>query len=263
VVKSKDVAVFWGLINQRKKGSKWRDIRLRKAVNYAINRKELFEYAAKGNAYNLEGFPLPPGASGYNADLIPYTYDTNKAKSLLAEGGYPDGFDIKLVAIERLELEARIIGKMLERIGFKVILDVVTYPKAMSETYIPVMNMPPEETDWDIAFFRPANWCGHAAASILVWETDQSDWRWIEYDPVYEELWKEMARTLDKKAQEEKVRQMVRHSYENAYHLFVYTPLALYAVNKEVNFVPYKSGHIILKETSVTENHWSLRGKND
>jgi ABC-type oligopeptide transport system substrate-binding subunit len=32
---------------------KWRDIRLRKALNYALNRKELWEYGTKENAYNL------------------------------------------------------------------------------------------------------------------------------------------------------------------------------------------------------------------
>jgi len=43
VVKSRDVAIFNGYLNQRKRDSKWRDIHLRKAVNYAINRKELWK----------------------------------------------------------------------------------------------------------------------------------------------------------------------------------------------------------------------------
>jgi peptide/nickel transport system substrate-binding protein len=261
VIKSNDVAILWGLFNQRKRGSKWRDVRLRKAVNYAINRNELFEYAAKGNAYNLEGFPLPPGAFGYNPNLIAYTYDTQKARSLLAKAGYPEGFEVKLLTLERLELEARIVSKMLERVGIKVTLDVLTYPEAMSKTYIPLLERPPEESNWDIAFFRPPDWCGHSANSILVWETDQSHWRWIEYDIVYEELWKDVARTLNRGAQEEKIRKMVKHSYNDAFHLFIYSPLSLYAVNKGVDFIPQKSQMLRLKETSVTENHWSLRGR--
>ena len=72
-----------------------------------------------------------------------------------------------------------------------------------------------------------------------------------------------MAKTVDANAQEEKIRQMVKHWHENVYRLFVYTPLELYAVNKEVNFVPYKYEWLQLKETSVTENHWSLRDKNN
>ena len=73
VVKSKDITWLRGFFNLRKKDSKWRDIRLRKALNYAINRKELWKYGAKGNAYNLEGFPIPVGAYGHNAKLTPWT----------------------------------------------------------------------------------------------------------------------------------------------------------------------------------------------
>jgi hypothetical protein len=56
---------------------------------------------------------------------------------------------------------------------------------------------------------------------------------------------------------------MVQYAYNKAMKLFIYSPITLYAVNKEVNFVPQKSWWLILKETSVTENHWSIRGKNN
>jgi hypothetical protein len=54
---------------------------------------------------------------------------------------------------------------------------------------------------------------------------------------------------------------MVKYLYDQVYALFIYSPVTLYAVNKEVNFVPYKGTLLDLKETSVTENHWSIRGK--
>jgi peptide/nickel transport system substrate-binding protein len=100
VVKSKDIAILDGMFNHRKKNSKWRDIRLRKALKYAINREELWKYAARGNAYNLEGFLIPPGAYGHNPTLAPWTYDTEKARALLAEAGYPEGFDLKIITTE-------------------------------------------------------------------------------------------------------------------------------------------------------------------
>jgi len=37
--------------------------------------------------------------------------------------------------------------------------------------------------------------------------------------------------------------------------------LTLYAVNKEVQFVPHEDSWLQLKETSVTDNHWSVRGE--
>jgi ABC-type transport system substrate-binding protein len=72
-------------------------------------------------------------------------------------------------------------------------------------------------------------------------------------------MWKDMARTVDEAAQDEKMRQMEQYLYDRAYAVYIYSPMNLYAVNKEVNFVPQKSQTLRLKETSVTDNHWSVR----
>ena len=70
-----------------------------------------------------------------------------------------------------------------------------------------------------------------------------------------------MAKTVDTEVQEEKIRRMEQYIYDRAYALFIYSPLSLYAVNKEVSFVPQKFSLLRLKETSVTDNHWSVRAK--
>jgi ABC-type transport system substrate-binding protein len=264
VVKSKDACLLRGHFNQRKKRSKWTDIRLRKAINYAINRDELLRYAAKGNAYNLEGFPIPPVAFGYSSDFTPYTYDTSKAKSLIAEAGYSNGFEVKIVAAEPWKLETQILGRMLERIGLEVRVEILESPEWLRRLYIPIMNKSPEEQDWDILIQWNYDWGGHTIASFLPWGyVEDSRMRWIEYDPVYEQMWKEASRAVDAKTQKEKIRVTAGYLYDNAYALFIYSPLMLYAVNREVDFVPQKYYYLRLKETSVTENHWSLRGKNN
>jgi len=74
-------------------------------------------------------------------------------------------------------------------------------------------------------------------------------------------MWEDMKRTVDRNAREEKIRQMVQYLYDCAYALSIYSPITLYAVNKEVNFVPFKNGALNLRETSVTDNHWSIRGE--
>jgi len=261
VVKSRDASLLHGVFNQRKRGSKWRDIRLRRAVNYAVNRKELWKYGAKGNAYNLGGF-IPPGAYGHNANLIPYTYDTDKARSLLADAGYPEGFEVKMITPEAWKLETQIIRRMLERIGLKASFEVLTYPELLRKLFIPILDKPLEEQDWDITIFGYQDRWGRAGATFLSFNfVEESDWRWIEFDPVYEKMWNDITRTPDGEAQEEKMRQMTKHSYDRAYLLFVYSPLTLYAVNKEVNLVPQNCGLLRLKETSVTDNHWSVRGE--
>ena len=263
VLKSKDPTQLGGWFNQRKSGSKWKDFRLRKAVNYAINREELWKYAAKGNAYNLGGF-IPPGAFGHNQNLTRFRYDTDEARRLLIEAGYPNGFEISMITYDTWKLEAQLIGRMLGRIGIKVNLDILPAPQYYRKVYIPILDQPPREQDWDITMWYIADWFGHTGASFLGYNfIEESNYRWIEYDPEYEAMWKEMVTTVEKDAQEDKIQQMVQYVYDKGYNMVFYFPLFFWAVSKEVNFVPHESSILRLKETSVTENHWSVRGKND
>ena len=232
---------------------------MRKALNHAINREELLEYGAKGNAYNLGGH-IPPGARGHNPNLTLYTYDTTKAKALLAEAGYPNGFDMILITPEAQELEARVMKAMYERIGLKVKLEVFTYFGWLRKILSPLLDKPAEEQEWDVSVCFNCDWYGHSGTAHLVWPyLELGEIRWIEYDPVYEKMWKDMAATVDEAAQDEKMRQLEQYLYDRAYAVFIYSPLNLYAVNKAVSFVPQKSQYLRLRETSVTDNHWSVR----
>jgi len=196
--------------------------------------------------------------------LTPHTYDTTKARSLLAEAGYPDGFEVKIITYEAWKLETQIIKRMLERIGLKVKFDVLTFPEFFRKYYIPILDKPPEEQEWDFTISYLADWHGHPGASFFTYDyLEESEMRWIEYDPVYEELWKDMARTVDPTAQEEKIRQMAKYVHDHAYRIRIYSPISLYAVNKEVNFVPQKFEFMRLKETSVTNNHVVGSGKKE
>jgi len=258
VVKTKDSTQTHSGINQRKEGSKWRDIRLRKALNYAINREELLEYGVKGNAYNLGGH-IPPGARGHNPNLTLYTYDTTKAKALLAEAGYPNGFEMNFIAPESQRLEAQVMKTMLERIGLKVKLEVMPYPDWLRKVWVR-SEKDAQAQEWDISVCYNGDGFGHSGVAHLTYPyLDASEVRWIVYDPTYESMWKDMARTVDEAAQDEKMRQIEQYVYDRAYAIFIYSPLNLYAVNKTVNFVPQKSQSLRLKETSVTDNHWSVR----
>jgi len=62
---------------------------------------------------------------------------------------------------------------------------------------------------------------------------------------------------VDREQQQALIRQMERHTHDQAYFLFLYNPIQLYAVNKAVAFVPYVT-MLNLAETGVTEQHWSV-----
>ena len=105
------------------------DIKVRKALNYAIDRNAVIQGSIKGKGTPLEG-PIPQGLWGYDKDLIGYSVDIEKAKALLAEAGYPDGLTLKFLYSDYKdfwESEALLIQDNLAKIGVKVELEKVAW----------------------------------------------------------------------------------------------------------------------------------------
>jgi len=70
----------------------WLDIRVREAMNLAINREEIAELLYHGMAIPTPDFNYMP----FGEAREPYPYDLDRARQLMAEAGYPDGFDAKM-----------------------------------------------------------------------------------------------------------------------------------------------------------------------
>lgn len=71
------------------------DVKVRQALNYATNKTEIIAYVLEGVGYVATG-PINPLVWGYNPELKPYPYDPDKARKLLAEAGYPEGFEVTI-----------------------------------------------------------------------------------------------------------------------------------------------------------------------
>lgn len=71
---------------------------VRQALNHAIDKEGIIAAFYGGLAEPAKN-PLPPALEGYNNDIEPYPYDLEKAKELLTEAGYPDGFEMELWAM--------------------------------------------------------------------------------------------------------------------------------------------------------------------
>ena len=71
------------------------DKRVRQAVWHAIDRKAIIKTVARGFAGELNA-PMNPLQFGYDPSIKGYEYNPEKAKALLAEAGYPDGFTMNL-----------------------------------------------------------------------------------------------------------------------------------------------------------------------
>ena len=112
----------------------------------------------------------------------------------------------------------------------------------------------------DIAL-RPFQASLPAARSLPLVRLDGPD-DWVAERPELRRLYEQALRTIDPGKQEDVLRQMDRHSHEQAYLLFLYNPIQLYAVNRAVQFVPYATARTRLADTSLTDQHWSLRKGN-
>ena len=99
--------------------------KVRQAIVYAIDRQAIIDALFTGSGYPSTA-PLAPVTFGYS-DLGEIEQDLELAKSLLAEAGYPDGFDTKIVTTERyqngIEL-AEIISQQLAEIGINAKIEV-------------------------------------------------------------------------------------------------------------------------------------------
>jgi len=100
----------------------FKDIRVRQAFNYAIDKKTVVDKYLRGKAYAATGY-FPPSMSAYNPTIKGYDYDPAKAKELLKEAGYPDGLEVEILGTGNLSwgipaVEA--IMPYLEAVGIKV-----------------------------------------------------------------------------------------------------------------------------------------------
>jgi peptide/nickel transport system substrate-binding protein len=92
IVPSKHASIFWvDFIDQWDPKSPWHDKRVRLAANYALNRQQINEAGCIG--FCPPAGVIVPRVMDYALQAEPIPYDLNKAKQLLAEAGYPNGFD--------------------------------------------------------------------------------------------------------------------------------------------------------------------------
>jgi peptide/nickel transport system substrate-binding protein len=259
VVKSRgSLEPVFGQFNMLKAGSPWRDIRLRQAVNFAINREDLIRYAAKGNGMIIPAL-VAVNAFGYDPALAPYAFDPGKARALLRAAGYPDGLAVILIAPPNLEVQATVVGKMLEQVGFTVerqMLDPAVYNQKVERGHL---DQPEEQQVWDIALTSKTDPANFPPLELYYQLALGGRATWVIAEPELQRLYEQVFGTVDREKQQALIRQMERHIHDQAYFLFLYNPIQLYAVNKAVEFVPYITATLNLIETAVTEQHWSVR----
>ncbi|MCW3475338.1 ABC transporter substrate-binding protein [Limobrevibacterium gyesilva] len=92
------------------------DVRVRQAINMAIDKKAILDAVYQGSGLPAKNL-IPPTMWSYNNNVQDYKFDPAAAKKLLAEAGYPDGFETDLWAmpVQRpYNPDARRIGELMQ-----------------------------------------------------------------------------------------------------------------------------------------------------
>lgn len=102
---------------------------VREALDYAVNKPLILEKLLYDNGKVLDGQMLTSNTFGHNPNLRARPYDPAKAKALLAEAGYPDGFSTSITTrsgkyLSDVDITNAIAGNLLE-IGVKAEVNVV------------------------------------------------------------------------------------------------------------------------------------------
>lgn len=99
------------------------DVRVRQAMNYAIDRDVIIKEVLEGYGEVNASTPFSSDSAGYSEELdSTYSYDPEKAKELLAEAGYPNGFKLDVLSNPKWARMAQAVAGYLREIGIDVTL---------------------------------------------------------------------------------------------------------------------------------------------
>jgi peptide/nickel transport system substrate-binding protein len=130
--------MLWALLPSSAKDPKspYAQKKVREAVEYAIDRPAVAKMLGFGKYEALTQI-VPSFSPAYNANFNPRPYNPEKAKQLLAEAGYPNGFDTKLLVLDTSRDEAVALQGYLNAVGIRVTVDFADMGRYFSAIFSP------------------------------------------------------------------------------------------------------------------------------
>ena len=197
------------------------DIRVRRALNLAINRQEIVKAYYGGNA-ELLAWPMHPTYTGYfePLDSMPdavkelFTFNPAKARQLLAEAGYPNGFTFKVQTSsantegDLLQMTAAYLAKVGVKMEIQTLEYAAYFSAMMTRTNAPGYFMFLGNTN-------PTTALRKSFVKGQVWNPSQFS------DPEIDKMMAETYAEADERVRQVKVRQMTRLVLEKAPVIFL------------------------------------------
>jgi peptide/nickel transport system substrate-binding protein len=202
------------------------DERVRQAIAFAINRDNIAAAAEFGNAQVTQD-PIPP-SSAWHFGYAPYTHDPERARELLAEAGYADGFEMEIMPTSFIEATiraAQVIQADLASVGIRASIRTLEWAEWLQEqgdgnydTYVCSWNGLIDPDDFYYAQHRTGevfNFTGYSNPSV---------------DELLDE-----ARTLPEfDARRPLYEQINRAIVDEAPYIYLYNPLQIHAYAPDV-----------------------------
>ncbi len=148
IVEQPGMHTWWVAFNHTREP--FNDVRVRQAMNYAVNKQAIVDNILQGTG-TLAVNPLPPVVWSYIDDVQTYPYDPDRARELLAEAGYPDGFSCVFWLPESGSgmQQPVVMGTAMQADWQAVGIDceIQTFEWG---TYLERVIVPPEEAEFDL-----------------------------------------------------------------------------------------------------------------
>jgi peptide/nickel transport system substrate-binding protein len=237
--------------NLRKPSNPFLSKAARKAANYAVNKDELIKKVKLGHGI-ARGTLGMPGELGYNPHISPYPYEPEKAKELLRQAGYPDGFGATIL-VDDIDggaegVFARELTNQLASVGIRLRVDAADLAARLTG---PKFDGKVQVLDFDMIARTIPPPLGHVIflEGILSYDSE-SPWSLLN-SPKFDQLYNRIIRTLDLSQQAKLCHKLEEFLHEECYSLFAYQEIMLYAMRKGVMYDPYITGVLSFRETDI------------
>ncbi|MCR5323917.1 MAG: ABC transporter substrate-binding protein [Lachnospiraceae bacterium] len=205
------------------------NVKVRQAICYAINRQEILNLVAGGKGEIIGTNMFPSFTKYYDGSLVDtYPYDVDKAKALLTEAGYPDGFEFTITVPSNYEFHVRtaeVIVDQLKKVGIKAEIKLVEWASWVSDTYVgrqyetTIIGLDSKMAPSDVLRFYPTS----SSKNFVNYFSD-------DFDALFEKAQK--AVNEDEKAGYYK--QLEKKLTDEAVSAFIQSPAQLVAISKDL-----------------------------
>jgi ABC-type transport system substrate-binding protein len=206
------------------------NVKVRQAISWAVNRDKIVKLLA-GQAQSLYQL-WPPGMPGHQPDKKWYGYDPAKAKALLAEAGFPNGFSTMLYT-DNVDPDPKIMGSIqndLAAVGIKAGVKTMS-----NETFWTQRSTPNTLTIgnflWFMDFPDPSDWMTLFLKSSAVDGGVNCSFWW---SPKVEQLYQEAQATMDPTARLAKYDEIQATILDQAAWVTLYSPILTTMISKNV-----------------------------